>query len=741
LQDGWLIAVSAVLLAMVAVVWAVILVGRARRGRRILAEAVEKLGQGDLGRRLDERQVGWTAAAAFNQAARDLEERLESALTTARSLRAVAAGLPDRVTLELNEDAEVREVLGDLETLTGHTRVGVMGRHAAYFFASDEDWIRLAEEVHATADEGRTVSRLTVLRRRDGELMRGEVRIRVHPDGGYWLALLEPTAGPEAERQVTELEGRLRALVDGLPDGVLILLDGRIASMNPRLARLLGTHPEDLAGRPFLDLVEPGDIVQATSLLSEKELPEPVETGLRLRAPGGDPVELKITVGHAVLERQSVRVLLARDATLERGTQRRLALSGAWLAAALEAGRDGVAVLVRDENADAWPLALVNSAFTRLLGLAEDRLPDRADLALAAQRRLDDPQLLLAFLRGLERMPAAIAEAVFETREEPSSILELRGSPVKDARDRIVGLLLVVADVTTQRRREEDLRRRVQELDVALVGAERVRRDLEGACDELTGKIGELEKLSGDLKERDEMKTNLLANFSHELQTPLVSIKGYTEMMLRGDLGGTTTDQRQGLEVCLRNVQRLVSLIDQLMTFARTEEELAELTLESFPVWPVLEENISLLGDRVKEKELKVTTRYLTQRLTVMADRGLTGQVFSNLLGNAVKYSQKGGEVGVTVREGAADELLVEIRDTGVGIPREEQERIFERGYRASTAGGTRGSGIGLSLVREILKRHGCQIRVDSRPGEGSTFSFTLPLAPAEDEPIAAGGE
>jgi signal transduction histidine kinase len=735
LQDAWLIAVAAAFLAMVAVVWAVVLAGRALRSRGVLTDAVAALGRGELGRRLDEKDVGRGAADTFNQAARDLEDHLERARGAEAAVRSLAAGLPDRVILELNRAGEVREICGDLEALLGHRHEAVMERHASFFFPAEEDWAKLERQVIAPASVGRTLARSIALRRGDGELIRGEIRLKARPEGGYWLALQEPAPGLEAEGRARLLEGRLNALTDGLPDGVLILVEGRIASINRNFADLLGSRPDDLVGTSFLSLVVPADVVRATAIVADGEGALDPVVLLRLRAPGGEPVQLSVSVGRAVLEEKKAQILLARDATFQQRSERRLALSGAWLGAALEAGRDGQAVFAGEEDGGAWSPVLMNSAFARLLGLPSGQLPDRDGLDQALRQRLQDPGLFNALLAGLEAEPASSAEAVFETSHEPARALEILARPIELGPGKYAGCLLSVRDVTESRRREEDLRQRTHEQDEALSDAEAVRRDLEAACDERAGKTEELEKLCDELKNRDEMKTNLLANFSHELQTPLVSVRGYTEMILREDLGPITADQRQGLEVSLRNVQRLVGLIEQLMTFARTEEALTELTLESFPVWPLLEENISLLGDRVKEKELRVTTRYLTEHLAVLADRGLIGQVFSNVLGNAVKYSGQGGEVAVTISEGAADdELQVEVRDAGVGIPPEEQERVFERGYRASTAGGTRGSGIGLSLVREILKRHGCRIRVDSLPGEGATFSFTLPRAPHENE-------
>ena len=146
-----LIAVAAAFLAMVAVVWAVVLAGRALRSRGVLTQAVAALGRGDLSRRLDERDVGRGAADAFNQAARDLEDHLERARGAEAAVRSLAAGLPDRVILELNRAAEVGEVCGDLEALLGHRREAVMERHASFFFPSEEYPIRLVNPVKLPA--------------------------------------------------------------------------------------------------------------------------------------------------------------------------------------------------------------------------------------------------------------------------------------------------------------------------------------------------------------------------------------------------------------------------------------------------------------------------------------------------------------------------------------------------------------------------------------------------------------
>ncbi len=735
MQEAWLLAGTVAFVALVVSVWAVVLARRAVRGRRALLDGIRGLGEGDLSRRLGEQEAGPMAAGIFNQAARDLDERIERALASLSGLRSLAGSLSGMVMLDLNGEAEVREVLGDLEGLTGHRPAAVIGRHVAFFLASESDWSAALEQLRT--EDGKEARLPAALRHQGGELQEGEIQVRRVEDGGYRVVLASVQGSAAAAERAATAEARLAAFTAALPDGVALLAGGRVASANPRLARLLGAPADDLAGRRFTALVHAADLVAALALLDGAAGPGAAR--LRLLGQGGEVVPAEVTAGRCTLEGIEVQILLVREAGPQPARERRLALSGAWLGAVLEARPEGLAVLARAGDGGGWTPALANAAFLRLLGLPAGRLPRRADLEAALPARFADPGMVGAFLQGFQREPGATGHGRFETRDEPPRLLELACRPVQAAGES-VGILLQVRDATEEAREREGLESRAAEMQAAAEAARAAAAEAASQRAEAARRVQELERAHADLRERDEMKTNLLGNFSHELQTPLVSIRGYTEMMLRGDLGEITPDQKQGLEVSLRNIQRLTSLIEQLMAFARTEEELTELTLETFPVWPVLEETISLLGDRVKEKGLRVTTRYSTDRLAVLADRNLMAQVFSNILGNAVKYSRQGGEVAVTVRSGGPDELVVEVRDDGVGIPRDEQERIFERGYRASTAGGTRGSGIGLALVREILKRHGCQIRVDSHPGQGSTFSFTLPLAPLDDDAEAAGG-
>ncbi|MFQ5671290.1 MAG: ATP-binding protein [Acidobacteriota bacterium] len=728
-QDVWLVSAAAAFLAVTAIVWAVVVVRRFRRDRRLLIRGLRCLGEGDLTVRLDAEEIGPVAADTFNQAARDLENSLDGLRRTSRLLREMARHFPDRVLVALDAEGLVQEVLGDLESISGYTRDGVLGRHTSFFFASEDEWDKLMKEA---LDGGGSCARPVPLRRRGGEVATIQAGLERTPDGPVHLALSTEVAQEQMLKQASVAEERLAALTAGLADGVVILVGGRIASVNACFADMLGYKEEELVGRPFTQIVAAEDLVQATDIISGTSWMGATEVEMGIRSQAGHQVTLAFSVGQSELEGKPVRVLLARDVTARRARERRLSLDSAWLAGALEASPLGELVLARAPAGTPWPVAVANGSVLRWLGLLAERLPDRRELDAAMDRLFLQAEPARAFLRACQDDPGVVRSERFEVSSPPGGRVQLTWSPIDLGEGTVAGALLSVREITRQERTEKDLREKAEESNATLATLQRSLSSLERDRDQLTARLGELEERNRGLEERDEMKTNLLSNFSHELQAPLVSIRGYTEMMLRGDLGETTPDQHQGLEVSLRNIKRLIALIEQLSTYARTEERLTELTLETFPIWRLLEDNINLLGDKVKEKALRVTTRYETQRLSVLADRNLVNQVVSNLLGNAIKFSPEGGEVALTVRAGSKEDLVVEVRDSGVGIPREEQERIFERGYRATTASGTRGSGIGLALVKEILKRHGCQIRVDSRPGEGSIFSFTLPLAETE---------
>jgi signal transduction histidine kinase/CheY-like chemotaxis protein len=247
-----------------------------------------------------------------------------------------------------------------------------------------------------------------------------------------------------------------------------------------------------------------------------------------------------------------------------------------------------------------------------------------------------------------------------------------------------------------------------------------------------------LSRSNVELRELDRLKSDLLANVSHELRTPLTSLKGYGEALSEELLGPLTDAQREALEVSSRNIDRLLYMINELLSYARFESGGVQLERHPTDLAAIARQIVdSALAARGPELDLHLQIdRDLPP---VDADPQRIAQVLDNLLTNAIKFTPAGSPIDVRLRRDGR-EVLAEVADTGIGIPREEQQRIFERFYQVESSSTRKygGIGLGLAIVRQILDAHGATIEVQSAPGKGSTFRFRLPVAEAL-APAAAG--
>jgi signal transduction histidine kinase len=236
------------------------------------------------------------------------------------------------------------------------------------------------------------------------------------------------------------------------------------------------------------------------------------------------------------------------------------------------------------------------------------------------------------------------------------------------------------------------------------------------------------------LRELDELKNRFVSSASHELRTPLAAIVGYLELVLGGEAGELTDQQKEFLEIIDRNCDRLNKLVDDILFMGRVDSD--RLTLEPQPV-----DLAGLAGTEVESMRAAAERKAVGIALDAPQDvPALEGdptrltQLLDNLISNAVKFTPEGGTVTVAV-SADPDAVSVAVHDTGVGIPADELQRIFERFFRASTAAssGVSGTGIGLAIVQSIAEAHGGSVAAESEVGAGTTFTVTLPLHPAPE--------
>lgn len=248
-------------------------------------------------------------------------------------------------------------------------------------------------------------------------------------------------------------------------------------------------------------------------------------------------------------------------------------------------------------------------------------------------------------------------------------------------------------------------------------------------ADGLTGVVAVFHDIS-DIKRLEKVRRDFVANVSHELRTPVTVIKGYAETLLSGALENDPERARRFFEVIHAHSERLAGLISDLLTLSELESggvpmEPAPIALEG----AVLQVS-KLLEKKAEDKGIAIECSSISGRPPVLADRGRLEQVLINLLDNAIKYTPAGGSVKIFAQD-EGERVKVSVADTGIGIPPKDLPRIFERFYRVDEArsrdqGGT---GLGLSIVKHIVQLHGGTVSVESAPGKGSTFSFTLKKA------------
>jgi signal transduction histidine kinase len=229
----------------------------------------------------------------------------------------------------------------------------------------------------------------------------------------------------------------------------------------------------------------------------------------------------------------------------------------------------------------------------------------------------------------------------------------------------------------------------------------------------------------------DRAKTDFLATMSHELRTPLNAIAGYAELLELGMRGPVTEQQRESIVRIRKSQQHLLGIVNDILTFAKTETGRIPLHLEVIKLIPALEQVHFLVEPMLTANEVQFDYSSCDTGLAVIADRDRLQQILVNLLSNAAKFSQRGGPVSIRceVREHL---VAINVEDKGRGISEDKLEAIFEPFVQLST-GLTRtsdGSGLGLAISRELARMMGGDVTVVSKEGEGSVFTLTLPMSP-----------
>jgi PAS domain S-box-containing protein len=598
--------------------------------------------------------------------------------------------------------------------------------------------------------------------------------------------------------QLGESEERYRSVINSMRDGIYQTdPNGLITLINPAGVEILGfDSSEEVIGLSVRDLfIEQIDYARVTSELMRNRFVERTRVWMKKQGDAAICVELSTSplskpttseseqatrvVGHdsdqgIVKAKPGIEALTDgtlffgmegtfRDVThnvrLEKEARERSERIGAInqianaINSSLEAGRvyDSIVVEVKK-------LVNFNYASVSLLlgGTEETELPDSDEFLFETRQLWPEPET-----HGQSSMGQQGPEhcAAWVTREGRNLIVEnlhAGDSPFADqfpeeilsclcvplyATGRIIGTLSLGSyDKDAYGSHDvEILEQMAPHVAVAIRNAELL-DNLQHSLEEVTRAREKLHEAIEELKTLDEMKTNLLSNVSHELRTPLVAVMGYTDMILNGKVGPINEVQHEYLDISLRNIEKLVTLIENLLDFSRLHRGAEEMVFDTFDLVHCARTSIEIVQPVADSRGIELLVVAAAGEVLVEGDKGKLGQVFNNLLSNAVKFNRNNGSVTIEIKK-RDDMVEVTVTDTGIGIPKEAQDKIFTRFYQydASSTRKYGGTGIGLSIAQDIMRLHGSRIDVSSESGKGCVFRFVLPLLVTHKEVVDEG--
>lgn len=665
-------------------------------------------------------------------------ERLNAALAAegarSRLLRAALESAVNAIAIT-NSSGIIEWVNPAFTTLTGYKADEAIGQNPRVLKSGEQDE-SYYRDLWATICAGRVWHGEIINRRKDGELYVEEMTITPVRDGegpvSHFVAIKQDVSQRrKAEVALRESEERFRDLFENSSDLIQSLsTDGHFVFVNRAWHETLGYSAEDIAPLTLFDVIHPDSLERCMVEFRQVMAGESLTIETAMRAKDGRKVHLEgnahcqFKEGRAVGTRAILRdvtdrkraeaVIAERTAKLDRATRE--------LQAVLDAATQ-VSIVATDTEGC---IRLFNSGAERMLGYraaevigvrTPEILHDPAECRERSRQLSSETGHLV---EGFDVFVEYARDRLFDEREwtyirkdGTRLTVNLIVTAVRGADGVIVGYLGVATDITERKRLEAELHIKNERL------AEETRR----------------------AEAASRAKSDFLATMSHEIRTPMNGVIGMIELLLQTDL---RKEQREYAQLVSSSADSLLTVINDILDFSKVESGKLDLERIDFVWRTALEEAVELVAPRAQEKGLEMTCLIAPDvPAAVQGDPGRVRQVVTNLLGNAIKFTESGEVVlSATLAEESDTDVTIRvaISDTGIGISPEGQSRLFQSFSQADTSTTRRfgGTGLGLAISRRLVELMGGDIGVESEPGKGSTFWFTVKLGRAPADSIAS---
>jgi len=482
-------------------------------------------------------------------------------------------------------------------------------------------------------------------------------------------------------------------IIESLPD-IIFTIDHetRVTSLNEGVATSLGRSRDSLMGLPLGTVVYDQDYkALGDALISPRDI-----RGIELRLRTGDGGLKWFELRGRCLRDSSGKLLGVTGVLRDIHERKKASEDAALLANVLESSSD--AIIVADTQ---WSISFWNKAAEKLFGYSKAEIGSRSAYDLYPEAGRGELDSLIRKLNALGSVADHEAEMV--RRGGEAVLTRVSASALRDEEGAVTAYALVLKDLTAQKRAEE-----------------------------AEGRQRALEARNRNLREMEREKSEFVSSVSHELRTPLTNIHGYSSLLVDGAAGALNAEQSKYASIIHSETERLTRLINDLLDRSRMERGKFKISPVLFDLKPIVEKYSALT--LAEKKGLTVAREFADGIPQVYGDPERLGQVLLNFVSNALKFTEAGG---VTVRVFPIPRLFVrvEVTDTGPGISEEDQKKLFKPFSQVASQAGQRkgGSGLGLSISKEIIRLHGGDIGVSSEPGKGSTFWFTVRTQPKKE--------